>query len=835
MQSTDVGRVRAPEWLSGYVRPRLSDDKRRDRTLRGYRMEGQLRDVLTEIERPGSFVVRREAPASALQLEVRGVGPVTFPISATKARALCASALLARHGFKDQTRLDKAVRDTWEIPKVRLKIDQKRWHEALVPELDRIRQGLGLASSCTLRAELHNLLVYAPGQFFVPHQDSEKEDGMIGTLVVTLPSKFTGGATIVKHHDEKVELRGSSSKLGLVAFYADCHHEVQPVEDGYRIVLTYNLLLSKTSAGDQPPASDQTLARLERRVREFFETPPASEWSGAKPEPPPDRLVYLLDHQYTQKGLSWSHLKNADAIRVAALREVAKRLDCEVALALADVHETWSCEEEDLGYGRSRRRRRGYRDDDDSAPVPITNSTPELVELQDWEVELRHFVDAQGKAGAASGYIDASELCYTKPSVDLNPFKAEHEGYMGNWGNTVDRWYHRAAVVLWPRERTFIIRAKSSAKFALDELASSLKREGLEVARRKAEQLMPFWARVWHDANDSRLTAKTLSVALELDSPKLALGLVLPLSLENLTSPLAPVAVDLLERYGFEWLEQALAKWHSRERADLDTRLPWLSSIQTLIRALTATESIPAQELANWLVAQQWAWLSERHRSAQQNHPAGALKELARFAVPTLRLVESSLALKRADLHDQIQRTVSSPEYPVLALVNLLETARRTFETREAGAPDFAALDAHCISELEQRLARPTRPNDDWSITPPARCSCQLCIELSRFLVASDRTRLNWPLAESKRAHIHGVLDAHDLPVTHTTRRTGSPYTLVLTKTSAVFERDAAERAAWQRGLDALKGKRPPPQPRTAATRRAGSKRARDPRGVKTE
>jgi hypothetical protein len=66
-------------------------------------MEGQLRDALTEIERQGSFVVRREAPASALRLEVRGVGPVTFPISATKARALCASALLARHGFKDGT------------------------------------------------------------------------------------------------------------------------------------------------------------------------------------------------------------------------------------------------------------------------------------------------------------------------------------------------------------------------------------------------------------------------------------------------------------------------------------------------------------------------------------------------------------------------------------------------------------------------------------------------------------------------------------------------------------------------------------------------------------
>jgi hypothetical protein len=35
-------------------------------------------------------------------------------------------------------------------------------------------------------------LVYEPDQFFLPHQDSEKDDSMIGTLVVTLPSRFTG-------------------------------------------------------------------------------------------------------------------------------------------------------------------------------------------------------------------------------------------------------------------------------------------------------------------------------------------------------------------------------------------------------------------------------------------------------------------------------------------------------------------------------------------------------------------------------------------------------------------------------------------------------------------
>lgn len=42
-------------------------------------------------------------------------------------------------------------------------------------------------------------VVYEPGQFFVAHQDSEKADDMIGTLVATLPSEFTGQPELAAH------------------------------------------------------------------------------------------------------------------------------------------------------------------------------------------------------------------------------------------------------------------------------------------------------------------------------------------------------------------------------------------------------------------------------------------------------------------------------------------------------------------------------------------------------------------------------------------------------------------------------------------------------------
>jgi hypothetical protein len=85
------------------------------------------------------------------------------------------------------------------------------------PKLDRIRRDLGLPEGCRLKAQLHNLLVYGPGQFFATHRDSEKADDMIGTLVVSLPSKFTGGALSIEHHEKKKLVGGSDKSLTFIA------------------------------------------------------------------------------------------------------------------------------------------------------------------------------------------------------------------------------------------------------------------------------------------------------------------------------------------------------------------------------------------------------------------------------------------------------------------------------------------------------------------------------------------------------------------------------------------------------------------------------------------
>jgi hypothetical protein len=56
--------------------------------------------------------------------------------------------------------------------------------------------------------------------------------------------------------------------------------------------------------------------------------------------------------------------------------------------------------------------------------------------------------------------VAAGEVCASTPTDVLKPSDSQYEGYMGNYGNTLDRWYHRAAVVVWPRALAFANRAE---------------------------------------------------------------------------------------------------------------------------------------------------------------------------------------------------------------------------------------------------------------------------------------------------------------------------------------------------------------------------------------
>jgi len=79
------------------------------------RVIDRIAQVLASTGAPGTFATRRTASADELHLDVVGVGEIPLPVSPASARRLCDIAHPARYGLRDQTLLDRNVRDVWEI------------------------------------------------------------------------------------------------------------------------------------------------------------------------------------------------------------------------------------------------------------------------------------------------------------------------------------------------------------------------------------------------------------------------------------------------------------------------------------------------------------------------------------------------------------------------------------------------------------------------------------------------------------------------------------------------------------------------------------------------
>ncbi len=777
----------------------------------------QIGELLSEVDSPGTFSAKRTRPVDDLHLEVKGVGRLRFPVPRSQAKQLCQIGRPARYGQREKTLLDRCVRDTWEIPKSRVKIDRRRWKRTLLPVLEQLSADLGTPAGFRLKAELHAMLVYAPGQFFLPHQDSEKDDGMIGTLVVTLPSSSKGGALVVEHQGESATYRGSKKYLSFVAFYADCRHEVRPVKEGYRVVLTYNLMLEGNGAAadaGQAETPPTTVDALADSLREHFETPLPPRWQWPKDAPlrePPNRLVYLLDHQYTERGLSWERLKGYDAARSAALRAAAECCDCELVLALAEVHEIWSCDEPGWNDYRYRRDRRWQRDEDDDwyeedPPVDDPDDV-ELEELVDSEISLTRWIaPSKTKAAPIVTEVGDDEVCSTTPSSALAPYASEYQGYTGNEGSTMDRWYRRAAMVLWPCERAFAVRAEASPAWALGSLRKQIRARQLSEARAMATSLLPFWDDVAPHEQRRRFFDQALAVAEGLDAPELATSLLKPFRVTALTPGRASAFVALVKRYGEGWTHSLLSEW-AGDRVRIGDRDPldWLRSLPRLCEALCAADEALGTRCAKLLLQDRWDFLRKMIGEVHFELPRIRDEAMATLARPILGILESAEIIAAEDLWDEAVAFFCTDENePLLpCLVKMLRIAAAGASKKRA-TPRFNAIRRHCIRMLGARLDLPARDEDDWSLDLLGNCRCELCAELRAFLADPAKQQLEWPLAKPGRKHVHREIDAYELPVRHETRRSGSPYTLVLSKTKALFEREARERRSWQSDFDWL-------------------------------
>ena len=431
-----------------------------------------IEKLLRSIDRPGDFCVHGRLLAAMPRLRVQGAGALSFPVPETQIRALIESAEPAPYGKGTETVVDRSVRNCWQIGPERVRLAGAAWPETFAGILEAAAVGLGCAPD-RVDARLHRLLIYEPGGFFAPHRDTEKADGMIATLSVSLPTACAGGEFVVRHRGRERTLdmtTGEPSELTFAAFYADCTHEVRPVTDGHRLSLVFNLCLRPGDDESPREAPDYT-AQVDHLAERL------TEWRARGGT---DKLVWLLDHEYSKAGLSFGGLKNTDAAVARVLTQAAERVECETLAAVVHIEQYGSADYDAGDWGWDGEDEDGWEMGD-------------VVDSREW---LDGWARPDGRRPPL-GEVELlpGELLPRGALDDATP--DEQRAYAsGNEGVSVERTYRRAALVLWPRSKALEIVARGDIAGAVDWVADELDRlpdTGGGRVRELLSRLIDIW------------------------------------------------------------------------------------------------------------------------------------------------------------------------------------------------------------------------------------------------------------------------------------------------------------------------------------------------------
>ena len=83
--------------------------------------------------------------------------------------------------------------------------------------------------------------------------------------------------------------------------------------------------------------------------------------------------------------------------------------------------------------------------------------------------------------------LDLAAIISAVPIDEWKPTSEQFEGYTGNAGNTLDRWYHRSAMVVWHRDHHFNVAASSGAASSIPLFCSMTAKLAKTPKKRLAE------------------------------------------------------------------------------------------------------------------------------------------------------------------------------------------------------------------------------------------------------------------------------------------------------------------------------------------------------------
>jgi len=746
----------------------------------------RLLKVLKQVDRPGDFCSFGAVPPILPGLDVHGMGPVSLPLTAGQAAELIQNCEQAAYGKGEQTLVDTDVRRAWKLSPSRFTLNNPAWSATLDGIVASVQSELGLAGH-ELNAHLYNLLLYEKGGFFRPHRDGEKLDRMVATLVILLPSAYTGGELVVRNegHERVIDFSGDPGKFQThyAAFYADCEHEVRPVRSGFRLCLIYNLTLAKSKASIGAPKSQEQVSQMAGLL---------GDWP-AQPDVP-TKLAVTLTHQYTQEGLKWDALKGLDRSRALALAEAGRRSGCHVFLALLTLWESASLAydgEFEYGYGRRRGRTREAGD-------------YEIEEMLDTSLTAEHWQSPDGESMPPGPLKILPDEVIPEESLKSVAPKEDIQGYTGNEGLTLDRRYRHAVITLWPDAHHFDVLCDDDARKAvplLNEMVSVLEAAEPEAANSQrprceafARTILSRWPQVdrrpWRSDPTASNPNNPLPAIAKLDDENLLRLYLREALVHDVTLEATRELPKAISSHGWQTMRPDLLRVLEKTTAasiERDARLLeqlCLAASKLRKNADAADARLTCHALADLLIA---ALVAIDTTTGAEAHPA---REIDRALLATT-ISRSLLVTGMEDFFSPFQTHIAGrPKQYSLHKVHLpaLTALAGCLKTSPASATALRWIE-QCTAELESLTAIAPQPPSDYQRNPVVECKCKLCAQVNQFLADPLAREYRFQMAEVHRKHIFSAIHYSGADLACTTDKRPRPQVLICTKTTDSSQR----------------------------------------------
>jgi predicted 2-oxoglutarate/Fe(II)-dependent dioxygenase YbiX len=750
----------------------------------------ELSQALSKIDRPGTFCVSGSVQTVLPGLEVQGLGPISLPLTGAQAKELKALCEQAPYGKGEKTLVDTSVRRVSRLRPSQFTLKNPEWQLLLRETLKKVQEELGLEKQ-KLESHLHEILLYEAGSFFLPHRDGEKLDRMVATLVIVLPASYEGGELVVRHEGQEQTIdfssvENSALQTHFAAFYADCEHEVRPLRKGFRLCLVYNLTLAKSKKPITAPRNSEHIQRIIPLLREW------SEDNTVR------KLAITLDHQYTKDGLAWDKLKGADRVKARVLAEAARQVDCKAYLALLTFWESGSAEGDgDYGYGYGSHSR-WYDEDEDEDEEDDGEGVYEMGEVFESSLSAEHWSDSAGHS-LPIGVLRVEEDELLDPDLlrEVTP-EEEFEGYTGNAGMTLDRWYRHAAIILWPARTHFEVLCDDDSRKVLPVLEQMVARwknstpEDAPIQKSQCIGLATAILTQWPESPRRNPQLREgernnlLKALVALGDTGLIGRLLGEVMIKDAAVDPGKSLVEACQNYGWDTFRhelEALFKSTTIENLERNVRLlediclsrprneeGWAELCKTASRDLvSALEAIDGEK-------------GSRDWRSSELHRAQLLSGLARAL---------SVTGQPELLSEVVSHALALPEkYPLRiahlpAIISIGPWLKQKIKISASGLLMWVAA---CREQLEHLTAEAPREPTDFRRVAAISCKCADCAELKRFLEDPHEAARRFSMRQDRRSHLEEKIRQHKYDLNTTTERTRSPHTLVCTKNKASYQ-----------------------------------------------